>query len=260
MVCDYLSKLYSKLWDEAVQKNMLGIECFITNNLIEDDILSSESAAILDLKKVFYCSNLTMAKIETARFAKGLSSTSTVEYVNTDSLHQKLKVAYDSQREIHCFDNLYSHAYYHRSYSNVALGGTFDRLHNGHRKLLTLAASVCHGKLTIGITSPSMLMKKSSAELISSYEDRKASVASFVGVIKPSLKCDLVMLEDPFGPTVSDPDLEAIVVSSETIKGAFEINRRRAEKQMSPLSILVSLRSDGACLSSSFIRDKLSRQ
>ena len=32
----------------------------------------------------------------------------------------------------------------------VALGGTFDRLHNGHKKLLSLAASICKKQITIG--------------------------------------------------------------------------------------------------------------
>lgn len=30
------------------------------------------------------------------------------------------------------------------------MGGTFDRLHNGHKKLLSLAACVCQERLTIG--------------------------------------------------------------------------------------------------------------
>jgi phosphopantetheine adenylyltransferase len=102
-----------------------------------------------------------------------------------------------------------------------------------------------------------MLSKKSGADLISTYEERLESVRAFMEMIKPSLSCNIVQLEDPFGPTVSDPDLQAIVVSSETIKGAFDINRRRVERQFQPLSILVSLRADGASLSSSFLRSRL---
>jgi phosphopantetheine adenylyltransferase len=34
----------------------------------------------------------------------------------------------------------------------VVLGGTFDRLHNGHKKLLSLAGSICRERLIIGGT------------------------------------------------------------------------------------------------------------
>ena len=49
---------------------------------------------------------------------------------------------------------------------------------------------------------------------------------------------------DPFGPTITEPKIDAIVVSSETIFGAFKINKIRIEKNMRPLSILVSDRND----------------
>lgn len=44
-----------------------------------------------------------------------------------------------------------------RTYRNVILGGTFDRLHNGHKILLSEAALRCTEKLTIGVTDTSML-------------------------------------------------------------------------------------------------------
>ncbi len=47
-------------------------------------------------------------------------------------------------------------------FRQVVCGGTFDRFHNGHRKLLTLAAGCCQpgGTLTVGITDNAMSSKK----------------------------------------------------------------------------------------------------
>lgn len=45
-------------------------------------------------------------------------------------------------------------------YENVVLGGTFDRLHNGHKVLLSTAALKCTKKLTVGVTDISMLKSK----------------------------------------------------------------------------------------------------
>lgn len=42
-------------------------------------------------------------------------------------------------------------------YDNVVLGGTFDRLHTGHKILLSEAVLRCRRKLTVGVTDASML-------------------------------------------------------------------------------------------------------
>lgn len=42
-------------------------------------------------------------------------------------------------------------------YKNVVLGGTFDRLHNGHKILLSEAALHCIERLTVGVTDTNMI-------------------------------------------------------------------------------------------------------
>ena len=44
-----------------------------------------------------------------------------------------------------------------------AVGGTFDRLHAGHRLLLATAAAATDGVLYVGVTGDSLLRKKVSA-------------------------------------------------------------------------------------------------
>lgn len=45
-------------------------------------------------------------------------------------------------------------------FRNVVLGGTFDRLHVGHKILLTEAVLRCQNKLTVGVTDESMIKSK----------------------------------------------------------------------------------------------------
>ena len=65
-------------------------------------------------------------------------------------------------------------------YKHVVLGGTFDRLHNGHKILLSAALLRCDTRITVGVTAPSLLNKKMLPELIQSVEDRIDSVESFI--------------------------------------------------------------------------------
>ena len=132
------------------------------------------------------------------------------------------------------------------------------RLHNGHRKLLTLAAASCcdSGTLVVGITSDVMLRKKKLAKLIFAYEERKATIEEFLKIIKPDLKIEFFPLIDSFGPTTTDPSIEALVVSSETLSGILQINSIRETKGFDSLSALVVQRSNAATLSSTFIREQ----
>lgn len=142
-------------------------------------------------------------------------------------------------------------------YDYVATGGTFDHLHAGHRVLLSTACALCSKELTIGITTSSMLLSKSHADLIDDFSTRQAKCTQFVRSMFPAISIDIHELVDAYGPAVTKPELQALIVSSETVLGGFRINGIRRERGMTPLDIVVLQRRDAVLLSSSFIRSQL---
>jgi hypothetical protein len=61
-------------------------------------------------------------------------------------------------------------------------------------------------------------------------EDRIHSVVRFIETVKPQLDHHVVPITDMFGPTITDPDLQCIVVSAETMKGGQIVNQERQKK------------------------------
>jgi cytidyltransferase-like protein len=140
----------------------------------------------------------------------------------------------------------------------VALGGTFDRLHNGHKKLLSVAMQVATKLVIVGVTADSMLKGKRNAELIQALDARVARTKEFCRAFAPAgLEVEIVVIEDPWGPTVTRADVQGIVVSSETLHGAALINEQRAGKGFAPLLPVLILRSNQYILSSTFVRTLL---
>ncbi|GJT49794.1 phosphopantetheine adenylyltransferase [Tanacetum coccineum] len=126
------------------------------------------------------------------------------------------------------------------TYGAVVLGGTFDRLHDGHRLFLKVAAELARDRVVVGILDGPMLSRKQS--------------------VKPNLVVQVEHITDPFGPSIVDKNLDAIVVSQETLPGGLLVNQKRAEKGLSQLKVivvnLVSEESSGDKLSSSTLRKR----
>ncbi|NWT23917.1 COASY synthase, partial [Cardinalis cardinalis] len=74
-------------------------------------------------------------------------------------------------------------------------------------------------------------------ELIEPYELRAAKLREFLEDVKPSLCYDIVPLADPFGPSVTDPDLQCLVVSEETHRGGEAVNKKRLENGLPELAL-----------------------
>ncbi|KAG8533092.1 uncharacterized protein KY384_001875 [Bacidia gigantensis] len=162
----------------------------------------------------------------------------------------------------------------HRS---VAVGGTFDHLHAGHKLLLTMTALALFPvlnqedthdfRLTVGITGDDLLKNKKHREQLESWEQRQSSVSTFLlnflqislpGValntkgkqaaikseakgmmdeLSLGLRINYAEILDPFGPTVEDPNISALVVSAETRAGGEAVNKKREEKGWAALEV-----------------------
>jgi len=164
-----------------------------------------------------------------------------------------------------------------RFHYSVAVGGTFDHLHAGHKLLLTATALILEPAtnsqprkercLTVGITGDELLKNKRYAEVLESWDERQAAVCRFLLAIihfgnpekgieqskqyreeGPSgraihytlasgivIKC--VEISDPYGPTITDESITALVVSGETRSGGKAVNEKRAENGWPELAV-----------------------
>jgi phosphopantetheine adenylyltransferase len=159
---------------------------------------------------------------------------------------------------------------------SVAVGGTFDHLHIGHKLLLTMFAFVlgrtpasesAASTLTVGITGDALLKNKKYAEHLESWKRRQESTHDFLSSIVyfgPSddarikvqefndpgpnghavhvsyafgLTIKYVEIWDPFGPTITDKNITALVLSLETRGGGAAVNEKRKEQGWAPLEV-----------------------
>lgn len=124
-----------------------------------------------------------------------------------------------------------------RGYRRGAVGGTFDRLHNAHKVLLSVACVLAQEQLVVGVADKDLLKSKLLPELLQPYSERVEHLNEFLVDIKPSLTFELTPLLDPYGPAGSDPTLEFLVVSEETYRGGMAVNRFRLENGKEELAL-----------------------
>ena len=150
----------------------------------------------------------------------------------------------------------------------VAVGGTFDHLHIGHKLLLSMTIFAALDQqpnapthtAIIGITGDELLKNKKYAEHLESWEVRQQGVLDFIqGIIdfhEPSLaepvsqpidkpgpngravnttlsngltiRC--VEINDAFGPTIAERDIDTLIISGETRSGGKAVNDKRSEQ------------------------------
>lgn len=139
----------------------------------------------------------------------------------------------------------------HKKYKKVAVGGTFDKFHKGHRRLLEEAFRI-GDEVIIGVTSNDFAAKKGD---IDPCDTRMSNLKDFLSQYHQ--KFSVVRLDDSYGPTIHESEFDAIVVSKETEPAAHEINKLRKKNKILPLDIIVIdmvSADDGVPISSTRIR------
>ena len=143
-----------------------------------------------------------------------------------------------------------------RNYRKVGVGGTFDELHKGHYALLEKALEVGDSVL-IGLTTDKMLKANPKDHFVAKFDVRRRKLRSFLGNLSVLKRVKIVPLNDPYGPAVSEKELNALVVSPEAFVKGEEINELRLKKGFKPLKLVVidvALAENGLPISSTRIR------
>ena len=122
-------------------------------------------------------------------------------------------------------------------FKKVAVGGTFDELHKGHRALLGKAFEVGQ-YVVVGLTSDEFVKKMHKPHKTAPYTQRLAELGSYLDKSGFKGKFEVVPLSDSYGLTLDRDGLDALVVSQETVKTGTIINQKRKEAGLPPLNIV----------------------
>lgn len=186
-------------------------------------------------------------------------------------------------------------------HKSVAVGGTFDHLHIGHKLLLTATVLLAEPStassrdkttrhITVGITGDELLVNKKYGSVVESWTTRQQRTADFVESILVFDKDDTIkkvesidepgpngkivrvtygddisinytQIADPYGPTITDEEITALVISGETRAGGKAVNDKRKEKGWKELEVFeVDVLDAGVGLDESEIEDKHEKQ
>ena len=138
----------------------------------------------------------------------------------------------------------------------VAMGGTFDVIHDGHMALLNKSFSIS-SKVIIGLSSDELAVKRGK-NLVNDYSTRLSSLESVIEKSFPNSSYEISKLENDFGPAAIEGLVKALVVSEETSDKGLHLNELRAEQNMPPVEIVVVpmvLAKDGKAISSTRIKN-----
>ncbi|MGC8581382.1 MAG: pantetheine-phosphate adenylyltransferase [Thermoplasmata archaeon] len=116
----------------------------------------------------------------------------------------------------------------------VAIAGSFDHLHNGHKFLIKQAFTIGN-RVCIGLTSNDYINKYKNQGGIENYDTRLENLKNYCMQFKKEFS--VIELNDKYGPSIKNRELTDMVVTTETLGNAKEINRIRKNNGMKQLKL-----------------------
>jgi len=120
----------------------------------------------------------------------------------------------------------------------VAVGGTFDELHKGHKALLAKAFEI-GDQVTVGLASDEFVNRMAKPHITASYKERMKELESFLSDQGLLQRAKVIPIDDACGALLlSNSPIEALVVSKETESTALKISEKRRTKGLLMLTIV----------------------
>lgn len=124
-----------------------------------------------------------------------------------------------------------------KQFQHIGIGGTFDRLHLGHKRLLDAGFSQAL-KVTIGLTTTKMHSQKKFSETILTYENRKKELDMYLASQWSGFPYSVIPLETIEGSVVTEKKMDGLVVTDDTKKNGERINNKRCKLGLKKLTLL----------------------
>ncbi len=126
-------------------------------------------------------------------------------------------------------------------FRHSVVGGTFDRLHPGHKKYLEETFEYSEN-VSIGLTSDGYISRsktKELKELVQPYDARRRGLENYLEEKGYSERSRVFEIEDELGDTLTNESYDAIFVAEEKgVETAGKINSRRQDVGLKPLEIV----------------------
>ncbi len=141
-------------------------------------------------------------------------------------------------------------------YKHAFLGGTFDRLHLGHKYFIDVAVNQSE-HIFLGLTSDSFLGRRVYRNLIEPYTVRERKLKEYLKSQNYLNKTTITRLQDIYGPSILPETSGALFAINESFANARLINKKRKTVGLPELKVIIvpMVKSDdGGFISSKRIR------